>query len=87
MKKQGKVTHKEAVKQALEELGGRARLRNIYPLVIQRVTYKPGSDIEATIRRQLLTTPELFRPVEGRKGWWELVSYQEEVAVLKQRIA
>ncbi len=87
MKKQGKLTHKEAVKQALEELGGRARLRNIYPLVIQRVTYKPGSDIEATIRRQLLTTPELFRPVEGRKGWWELVSYQEEVAVLKQRIA
>ena len=87
MKKQGQITHKEAVKRALEELGGKARLRDIYPRVIPIVTYKQGSDIKSTLRRLLLTTPELFRPVEGRKGWWELVSYQEEVAVLKQRIA
>ena len=87
MNKQGKLTHKEAVRQALEKLGGRARLRDIYPRVIPLVTYKPGSNIEATIRRQLQTTPELFRPVEGRKGWWELVSYQEEIATLKQEIA
>ena len=87
MKKQGKLTHKEAVIKALEELGGRARLRDIYPRVIPRVTYKPGSNIEATIRRQLQTAPELFRRTEGRTGWYELVSYQEEVVTLKQQIA
>jgi hypothetical protein len=87
MKKQGELTHKEAVKKALEELGGRARLRDIYPRVIPLVKYKPGSDIKATLRRLLQTTPELFRPVEGMKGWWELVSYQKELADKDKKIA
>ena len=87
MKKQEKLTHKEAVKKVLEELGGRARLRDIYPRVIPLVKYKPGSDIRATLRRLLQTTPNLFRHTEGRKGWWELVSYQEELAVRDRRIA
>lgn len=87
MKKQGKLTHKEAVKKALEELGGRARLGDIYPRAIPQVYYKPGSDIKATLRRLIQTTPELFRKVEGMKGWWELVSYQEELAEKDRRIA
>lgn len=58
------MTQKEAVKKALEELGGRARLRDIYPRVIPFVEYKPGSDIRATLRRLLQTTPEIFRRVE-----------------------
>ena len=87
MKKQGELTHKEAVKKALEELGGRARLKDIYPRVIPLVKYKPGSDIKATLRRLLQTTPELFRPVEGMKGWWELVSYQKELADKDKKIA
>lgn len=87
MKKQGELTHKEAVKKALEELGGRARLRDIYPRVIPLVKYKHGSDIKATLRRLLQTTPELFRPVEGMKGWWELVSYQKELADKDNKIA
>jgi len=81
------MTHKEAVKKALEELGGRARLRDIYPRVIPHIKYKPGSDIRATLRRLLQTTPELFRPTNGRKGWWELVSYQEELAEKDKKIA
>lgn len=80
------MTHKEAVKNALEELGGRARLRDIYPRVIPYIKYKPGSDIKATLRRQLQTTPELFRHVEGRKGWWELISYREELAEKDKKI-
>ena len=76
MKKQGELTHKEAVKKALEELGGRARLKDIYPRVIPLVKYKPGSDIKATLRRLLQTTPELFRPVEGMKGWWRIYAKQ-----------
>ena len=87
MKEQEKLTHKEAVKKVLEELGGRARLRDIYPRVIPLVKYKPGSDIKATLRRLLQTTPELFRPVEGMKGWWELVSYQKELADKDKKIA
>lgn len=87
MKKQGELTHKEAVKKALVELGGRARLRDIYPRVIPLVKYKPGSDIKATLRRLLQTTPELFRPVEGMKGWWELVSYRKELADKDKKIA
>lgn len=86
-KKQVKLTHKEAVKGVLEELGGRARLRDIYPRVIPLVKYKPGSDIKATLRRLLLTTPSLFRHTEGRKGWWELVSFQEELAIRDRKIA
>lgn len=87
MKKQEKLTHKEAVKKVLEELGGRARLKDIYPRVIPLVKYKPGSDIKATLRRLLQTTPNLFRRTEGRKGWWELVSFQEELAVRDRKIA
>lgn len=74
------LTHKEAVKQALEELGGRARLRDIYPRVIPLVKYKPGSDIRATLRRLLQTTPDLFRHTEGRKGWWEQTWYRWEIS-------
>lgn len=87
MKKQEKLTHKDACKKALEELGGRARLKDIYPRVIPLVKYKPGSDIKATLRRQLQTTPKLFRRVEGMKGWYELVSYQEELAAKDKKIA
>ncbi|MBR1448561.1 MAG: hypothetical protein IJ588_07445 [Prevotella sp.] len=87
MKNQKVLTHKEAVRRALEELGGRARLRDIYPRVIPYVKYKPGSDIRATLRRLLQTTPVLFRRTEGRKGWWELVSFQEELAARDRKIA
>ena len=87
MKKQRTMTQKEAVRRALEELGGRARLRDIYPRVIPLVKYKPGSDIKATLRRVLQTTPELFRRTEGRTGWYELVSFQEELAEKDRKIA
>lgn len=86
MKKQSKTTQKEAVRRALEELGGRARLRDIYPRVIPYIKYKPGSDIKATLRRLLQTTPELFRHVDGMKGWYELVSYQNELAERDKRM-
>jgi len=85
--KQGVMTHKEAVKRALEELGGRARLKDIYPRVIPFIKYKRGSNIQATLRRQLQTTPELFHHVNGMKGWYELVSYQEELAEKDKMIA
>ena len=86
MDKQTKLTQKEAVKRALEELGGRARLRDIYPRVIPYIKYKPESNIKATLRRLLQTTPKLFRHTEGKRGFWELVSYKEQLAKKDKRM-
>ena len=81
------MTQKEAIIKALEEHGGRERLLVIYPRVIQLATFKPDSDKQATIRTTLQRHPECFRHSPGKpEGWWELVSFQEEIAELKQQI-
>ena len=84
MKKQGELTHKEAVKKALEMLGGRAQLKQIYPVAIKLIGKNTRSvDIKATIRRELNSSPYDFKATPGVEGSWELVSYQEEVEHLK----
>ena len=81
------MTQKEAIIKALEEHGGRERLPVIYPRVIQLATFKPGSDKQATIRTTLQRHPECFRHSPGKPdGWWELVSFQEDIAWRDQRI-
>lgn len=81
------MTQKEAIIKALEEHGGRERLPVIYPRVIQLATFKPDSDKQATIRTTLQRHPECFRQSPGKpQGWWELVSYQEEIASRDKRI-
>lgn len=87
MKKQRFLTHKQAVRQVLDELGGRARLQDIYPRVIPLIHYKKGSNIQATLRRLLQTTPDSFRHSVGMRGWYELISYQEELAMRDRKIA
>ena len=82
------MTQKEAIIKALEEHGGRERLPNIYSRVMQLATFKQGSDMQATIRAILLRHPECFRHSPGKPdGWWELVSFQEEIASRDSRIA
>ena len=82
------MTQKEAIIKALEEHGGRERLPVIYPRVIQLATFKPGSDKQATIRTTLQRHPECFRQSPGKpKGWWELISFQEEIASRDRQIA
>lgn len=80
------MTTKEACIHALEELGGKAPLNLIYPRVMEKVSLK-GDTPKNTIRARLQSNPDCFRPSGGKRGWWELVSYQEEVAMLKARIA
>lgn len=81
------MTQKEAIIKALEEHGGRERLPVIYPRVIQLAIFKPGSDKQATIRTTLQRHPECFRHSPGKPdGWWELVSFQEEIASRDSRI-
>ena len=82
------MTQKEAIIKVLEEHGGRERLLVIYPRVIQLATFKPGSDKQATIRTTLQRHPECFRHSPGKPdGWWELVSFQEEIYTRDLRIA
>jgi hypothetical protein len=79
------MTHVNALKHVLVELGGRAQLKDIYPRVIKLITFKEGSNIQATLRTALQRNTKYFRQSEGKpNGWWELVSYQEEVAALKK---
>lgn len=81
------MTQKEALKQALEQLGGRAQLKEIYPIVLPLIQFKEGSDIQATLRTTMQRAPKVFRHSPNMPdGWWELVSYQEEIAVRDQRI-
>ena len=88
MKKQGELTHKEAVKKALEMLGGRAQLKQIYPVAIKLIGKNTRSvDIKATIRRELNSSPLYFKATPGVEGSWELISYQEEIANLKAQLA
>ncbi len=80
------MTQKEAIIHVLKEFGGRANLTDIYPRVAKLAVFKKNSDKKATIRATLLRHPELFRQSPGKKGSWELVSYQEEVADLKKKV-
>ena len=88
MKTQEKLTHKEAVKKALEMLGGKAQLKQIYPVAMKLIGKNTRSvDIKATIRRELNSSPFDFKATPNVEGSWELVSYQEEVENLKAIIA
>ena len=78
------MTQKEAIIHVLEEFGGRANLTDVYPRVIKLSVFKKDSDKKATIRATIQRHPELFRQSSGKKGCWELVSFQEELAALKK---
>ena len=81
------MTQKEAIIKVLKDLGGRAKLTDIYPRVIKMVYFKPDSDKQATMRTIMLRDPLNFRQTQKRSGWWELVSYQEDIAERDKEIA
>lgn len=84
----GIMTHKEAVRKALEMLGGKAQLKQIYPIAIKLIGSNSKSvDIRATIRRELNSSPMFFKATPDEEGWWELISYQEELVKKDQEIA
>ena len=85
--KQKYMTQKEAIIKALEMLGGRAQLKDIYPLAIEIGDFSRSQNMKATIRNCLLTNPKDFRHSDGKPvGWWELTSFQEEIAEMKAEI-
>ena len=82
------MTHKEAVRKALEMLGGKAQLKQIYPVAIKLIGNNTKSvDIKATIRRELNSSPMFFKATPGEEGSWELISYQEELVKKDQQIS
>lgn len=79
------MTQGEAVIKALVDLGGKASLKQIYALAKTYVTFGTKTP-EESIRAILLRSPKAKQKVKG-SGWWELVSYQEEIARLEQTIS
>jgi len=78
------MTQKEALEQALKDLGGRAPLQDIYPIAEKYITHKKDSKIKDSLRG-CIHDKRRFRPSPGKPtGWYELLSYQEEVATLKR---
>lgn len=80
------MTQKEAIIKALEVFGGRAELSDLYPHVLKMTKFKPGSNAKATIRTTLQRNPYVFRQSEAKRGVWELVSFQEDIAARDRRI-
>lgn len=81
------MTISEACEKALTELGGRAHLSDIYPRVLKMVKLT-GATPTNSIRTEMKYHPQLFRHSPNKpRGWWELTSYQEEVATLKQHVS
>ena len=80
------MTISEACEKALKDLGGRAHLSDIYPRVLKMVKLT-GATPTNSIRTEMKNHPLLFRHSPNKpRGWWELTSYQEEVAELKRQI-
>ena len=81
------MTQKDALELALKELGGRAHLHDIYPIALKYITHKEGSKIYDSLRG-CMHDKRRFRPSPGMPtGWYELFSFQEEIAKRDNRIA
>lgn len=81
------MTQKEALEQALKDLGGRAPLKDIYPIALKYCTHKEGSKIKDALRSCIHRDRSKFIPSPGKpSGWWELTSFQEDVAQMKTHI-
>ena len=81
------MTISEACEKALTELGGRAHLSDIYPKVLRMVKLT-GATPTNSIRTEMKYHPQLFRHSPNKpRGWWELTSYQEDIACRDNRIA
>ena len=78
------MTQKEAIVEALNHLGGKANLDDIYRFAYTLADFSGSRDWKATIRWYLQKDTNTFR--SSKRGWWELVSYQEDIAYRDQRI-
>ena len=78
------MTQKEAIIKALKNLGGKATLNEIYPIAYSLADFSGSKDWKATIRWYLQKETDSFR--SAKRGSWELLSYQEDIARRDKRI-
>ena len=78
------MTQKDALEQALKDLGGRAHLQDIYPVALKYITHKEGSKIYDSLRGCIHDKRRIRPSPDKPQGWYELLSFQEEVAALKK---
>ncbi len=78
------MTQKDALEQALKDLGGRAHLQDIYPIAEKYITHKENSKIKDSLRGCIHDKRRFRRSPGMPTGWYELLSYQEEMAALKK---
>lgn len=78
------MTQEEAIIQALEDFGGKACNSDIYEHAKLYAQFG-GKTPESTIRWYLQKSQRI-RPTKGKRGWWELLSYQQEISNLKSDI-
>lgn len=78
------MTQKEAIVEALNRLGGKACLNDIYRFAYTLADFSGSNDWKATIRWYLQKGTDTFRST--KRGCWELVSYQNDIASRDSRI-
>ena len=78
------MNQKEAVIEALKKLGGRAHLSDIYKFAYPLADWSGSQNWQNTLRWYLQKGTETFR--SPKRGWWELLSFQEEIASRDKRI-
>lgn len=78
------MTQKEAIIEALNCLGGKASLNDIYRFAYKLADFSGSKDWKATIRWYLQKETKSFRST--KRGSWELLSYQEEITLRDKRI-
>jgi len=78
------MTQKEAIIEALRQFGGKAKMSDICKRAQSLGDFCGSKKPENTIRNCIYTNTQDFRSSGG--GWWELVSYQEEIASRDKRI-
>ncbi len=83
--KQNTMKQKEAIIEALKRLGGKARMDSICNLAKSIGNFTGSQKPDNTIRNCIYMHPRDFRKSD-KKGWWELVSYSEEISSRDCRI-
>lgn len=66
-------------------LGGKAELKDIYMLAYPLAEFSSNPNWKASIRWHLQKDADSFRP-SAKRGVWELVSFQEDIAARDRRI-
>lgn len=82
------MTQSECIVEALRRLGGRASNKKIYSMAFEiNKELWGGKTPTNSMRRCLQQCKDIIPCEEKGEGWWQLVSFQEDIAERDMRIA